>query len=97
MSEKLYHIPGDIGSASRMKIVNQLLVGVHIAVAAEAMALAARAGLDTREVYDIVTNAAGNSWAFQNRVPHMLDGDWTPRSSLDIFTKDMVRDLLAES
>lgn len=90
MSEKLYVIPGGAGAASKVKMVNQLLVGTHIAAAAEAMALAAKAGLNTREVYNIITSAAGNSWAFENRVPHMLDGDWTPCSALDIFVKDMV-------
>lgn len=90
MSEKLYTIPGGVGAASKVKMVNQLLVGTHIAAAAEAMALASKAGLNTGEVFKIITNAAGNSWAFENRVPHMLKGDWTPHSALDIFVKDMV-------
>jgi len=90
MSEKLYIIPGGIGAASNVKMINQLLAGVHIAAAAEAMGLAARAGLNTREVYNIIVNAAGNSWMFENRVPHMLDNDWTPYSALDNFVKDMV-------
>ncbi|KAF1981797.1 hypothetical protein K402DRAFT_398192 [Aulographum hederae CBS 113979] len=91
MSEegKLYRIPGGVGAASKVKMINQLLVGVHIAAASEAMALAARAGLNTREVFDIITNAAGNSWAFENRVPHMLDDDFRPMSALNIFVKDM--------
>ena len=58
-----------------MKMVNQVLAGVHIAVAAEAMALAAKEGLNTRQVYEIITAAAGNSFMFENRVPHMLDDD----------------------
>jgi 3-hydroxyisobutyrate dehydrogenase-like beta-hydroxyacid dehydrogenase len=91
LSEKLYTIPGDIGAASNVKMVNQLLAGVHIAVAAEAMGLAAKMGLNTRQVYDIIVNAAGNSWMFENRVPHMLEDNWHPHSSLDIFVKDMVR------
>ncbi|TKW53478.1 putative oxidoreductase YgbJ [Colletotrichum tanaceti] len=89
MSEKLYIIPGGPGAGSKIKMVNQLLVGTHIAAASEAMGLAAKAGLNTREVYSIITNAAGNSWAFENRVPHMLDGDWSPLSALNIFVKDM--------
>ncbi|KAF6831396.1 ketose-bisphosphate aldolase class-ii family protein [Colletotrichum plurivorum] len=89
MAEKLYVIPGGPGAGSKVKMVNQLLVGTHIAAASEAMGLAAKAGLNTREVYNIITNAAGNSWAFENRVPHMLDGDWTPLSALNIFVKDM--------
>eukprot|EP00897_Mesotaenium_endlicherianum_P007677 jgi/Mesen1/6938/ME000036S06266 len=70
-------------------MVNQLLAGVHIAVAAEAMALAARARLSPRLVYAIITSAAGNSWMYENRVPHMLAGDFTPLSALDIFVKDL--------
>merc|ERR1712176_452584 len=72
-----------------MKLVNQVLAGVHIAVAAEAMAFAARAGLNTRQVYEIITTAAGNSFMFENRVPHMLDDDSTPHSRVDIWPKDL--------
>lgn len=90
MSEKLFVIPGGIGAASNVKMVNQLLAGVHIAAASEAMGLAVQMGLNTRRVYDIIVNSTGNSWMFQDRVPHMLDNDWTPRSALDIFVKDMV-------
>jgi 3-hydroxyisobutyrate dehydrogenase-like beta-hydroxyacid dehydrogenase len=94
MSEKLYIIPGGIGHASNVKLINQLLAGIHIATAAEAMGLAAKAGLNTRQVYEIILTAAGNSWMFQNRVPHMLDNDLTPYSALDLFVKDMVRESL---
>jgi 3-hydroxyisobutyrate dehydrogenase-like beta-hydroxyacid dehydrogenase len=75
LSEKLFVIPGGIGSASKVKMVNQLLAGVHIAAASEAMGLAVRMGLNTRQVYEIIVNAAGNSWMFENRVPHLLDND----------------------
>ncbi|OBT90047.1 hypothetical protein VE02_02494 [Pseudogymnoascus sp. 03VT05] len=89
LSEKLYIIPGGIGTASNVKMINQLLAGIHIAAAGEAMGLAAKAGLNTRQVYDIILTAAGSSWMFENRVPHMLDNDLTPYSALDIFVKDM--------
>ncbi|GBG79670.1 hypothetical protein CBR_g29818 [Chara braunii] len=62
MSEKLYIIPGGVGAGSNVKMVNQLLAGVHIVASAEAMALGARCGLDTRLLYEIISNAAGNSW-----------------------------------
>ena len=90
LSEHLHIIPGGIGAASNVKMINQHLAGIHIAAAAEAMGLAAKAGLNTRQVYDIILTAAGNSWMFENRVPHMLDNDLTPYSALDIFVKDMV-------
>jgi 3-hydroxyisobutyrate dehydrogenase-like beta-hydroxyacid dehydrogenase len=90
LSEKLFIIPGGVGNASNVKVVNQLLAGVHIAAAAEAMGLAAKMGLNTRQVYESIIEGRGNSWMFENRVPHMLENDWHPRSALDIFVKDMV-------
>ncbi|MGQ4879417.1 L-threonate dehydrogenase [Billgrantia sp. LNSP4103-1] len=77
------------GVGSSMKLVNQLLAGVHIAAAAEAMALGIRMGLEPRGVYEVITRSAGNSWMFENRVPHILDGDYTPLSAVDIFVKDL--------
>jgi 3-hydroxyisobutyrate dehydrogenase-like beta-hydroxyacid dehydrogenase len=89
MSEKLYIIQGGAGAGSTVKMVNQLLAGVHIASAAEGMAFGARLGLNTRSLYDAILDTAGTSWMFQNRVPHMLDDDYTPHSALDIFVKDL--------
>ncbi|MFT5173148.1 MAG: putative dehydrogenase [Gammaproteobacteria bacterium] len=83
-------VMGDaIGQGSSMKLVNQLLAGVHIAVSAEAMAFAINSGLDADEVYRVITASAGNSWMFENRVPHILDNDYTPTSAVDIFIKDL--------
>ncbi len=53
------------------------------------MALAARAGIPLDVMYDVVTNAAGNSWMFENRMRHVVDGDYTPHSAVDIFVKDL--------
>lgn len=77
------------GLGSTVKIIHQLLAGVHIAAGAEAMALAARAGIPLDVMYDVVTNAAGNSWMFENRMRHVVDGDYTPHSAVDIFVKDL--------
>lgn len=89
LSEKLYVIRGGCGAGSGVKMINQLLAGVHIASGAEAMAFGARLGLNTRMVFDFVKNSGGTSWMFENRVPHMLDNDYTPYSALDIFVKDL--------
>lgn len=86
---KVYEIGEDIGLGATVKIIHQLLAGVHIAAGAEAMALAARAGIPLDLMYDVVTNAAGNSWMFENRMKHVVDGDYTPRSAVDIFVKDL--------
>ncbi|KAL8464350.1 hypothetical protein ACS0TY_034032 [Phlomoides rotata] len=89
LSEKLYIINGGCGAGSGVKMVNQLLAGVHIASAAEAMAFGARLGLNTRLLFDVITNSAGTSWMFENRGPHMVESDYTPLSALDIFVKDL--------
>lgn len=86
---KVHKLGSKPGLGSSMKMVNQLLAGVHIATAAEAMALGAKAGLNTKQVFEIITSAAGNSWMFENRVPHMLADDPTPHSSVDIWPKDL--------
>jgi len=86
---KLFRIDGGPGAGSSIKMVNQLLAGVHIAAAAEAMALGAQMGLDTRQLYEIISQAAGSSWMFCNRVPQMLDDDPTPHSAMEIFVKDL--------
>ncbi len=70
-------------------MVNQLLAGVHIAAACEAITFAAKLGLDLAAVYKVITASAGNSWMFENRVPHILDADYAPRSAVEIFTKDL--------
>jgi 3-hydroxyisobutyrate dehydrogenase len=62
---------------------------VHVAAASEAMAFAARQGLDLAKVYEVITASAGNSWMFENRMPHVLSGDDTPHSAVDIFVKDL--------
>ena len=88
-SAKVFRLGDAPGIGSLVKTVNQLLAGVHIASAAEAMALAAKAGADTRAVYDVISASAGNSWMFGNRVPHMLDDDYAPLSAIDILVKDL--------
>ena len=89
IANKVWRLGDAAGAGSTVKMVNQLLAGVHIAVAAEAMALTIRAGADPQTVYDVITTSAGSSWMFQNRVPHILAGDDTPHSAVDIFVKDL--------
>ncbi|MBF6636442.1 NAD(P)-dependent oxidoreductase [Rouxiella silvae] len=89
VASKVYRIGTEIGLGSTVKIIHQLLAGVHIAAGAEAMALAARAGIPLDTMYDVVTHAAGNSWMFENRMRHVVDGDYSPKSAVDIFVKDL--------
>jgi len=89
MTATLYDLGREAGLGAAFKMVNQLLAGVHIAAASEAMAFAARQGLDLARVYEVITKSAGNSWMFENRMPHVLAGDYTPLSAINIFTKDL--------
>ncbi|WP_432189595.1 L-threonate dehydrogenase [Streptomyces sp. Tue6028] len=89
MSSTVYRLGEKAGLGSKVKIVNQLLAGVHIAAAAEAMALGIRAGVPAEALYEVITHSAGNSWMFENRMAHVLAGDYTPLSAVDIFVKDL--------
>jgi L-threonate 2-dehydrogenase len=89
LTENLYVMGNAPGQGSTMKLVNQILAGIHIAAAAEAMAFGAKSGLDPEKVYEVICNSAGGSWMFQNRVPHILQDDYTPHSAIEIWVKDL--------
>jgi putative dehydrogenase len=89
MAAKIYRIGAEPGLGSIVKTVNQLLAGSHIALAAEAMAFGTRAGVDPQVLFEVISHSAGSSWMFNNRVPHMLTGDFTPLSAVNIFVKDL--------
>ena len=89
MAAKVYRLGNTAGAGSKVKIINQLLAGVHIAAAAEAMALGLREGVDPAALYEVITHSAGNSWMFENRMAHVLAADYTPLSAVDIFVKDL--------
>lgn len=89
VSGKVWRLGDKPGIGSTVKMVNQLLAGVHIAVAAEALALGIRAGADPQTLFDVISSSAGSSWMWQNRVPHVLAGDDTPLSAVNIFVKDL--------
>ncbi len=89
MAAKVYKLGSSAGAGSKVKIINQLLAGVHIAAAAEAMALGLREGVDPAALYEVITHSAGNSWMFENRMAHVLAADYTPLSAVDIFVKDL--------
>ena len=89
MAAKVYRLGDQAGNGSKVKIINQLLAGVHIAAAAEAMALGLREGVKAEDIYEVITHSAGNSWMFENRMAHVLAADYTPLSAVDIFVKDL--------
>jgi 3-hydroxyisobutyrate dehydrogenase/putative dehydrogenase len=84
------YVGENVGDGQALKLVNQLLAGVHIAAAAEALGLAAALGLDPRAAWEVVRHGAAGSFMLDDRGARMLDGEFEPvRSALDIFVKDM--------
>jgi 3-hydroxyisobutyrate dehydrogenase len=89
IADKVWRLGDHAGIGSTVKMVNQLLAGVHIATAAEALALGIRAGADPNTLFEVISSSAGSSWMWQNRVPHILADDDTPLSAVNIFVKDL--------
>lgn len=89
MARTVHHLGDQAGAGSAMKAVNQLLAGVHIAVMGEALGFAASQGLDLARVLEVIRVSAGNSWMFENRAPHVIEADYAPRSTINIWPKDL--------
>jgi 3-hydroxyisobutyrate dehydrogenase/putative dehydrogenase len=90
MGSRVVHCGEEPGDGQKVKLVNQLLAGVHIAAAAEALAYAGGLGLDPRTVWEVVRHGAAGSFMLDDRGERVLDEAWTPpKSALDIFVKDM--------
>jgi 3-hydroxyisobutyrate dehydrogenase len=89
LAGRVYDLGREPGLGSTMKTVNQLVAGAHIAVAAEALALAARAGVDPALAKDVLMAGAGGSWILGNRGPRMLEREPEVHSAVEIFVKDL--------
>ena len=89
LAAKLFFIGAKVGDAARTKLVNNLLAGVNLVAAAEAMALGARLGLDRQALFDVINASSGASWIGQDRMARALAGDYAPRARAVILTKDV--------
>ena len=89
LGDKLFHVGEEPGQGAAVKTVNQLLCGVHIAVAAEAFALAEKAGIDGKLALEILGGSAAASWMLNNRGPRMFEEEPMVASAVDIFVKDL--------
>lgn len=88
-AETVFKLGDSAGAGSAMKAVNQLLAGVHIAAMAEAMTFGMTQGVSPQTFLDVISKCAGTSWMLENRAPHIIEGDYTPHSSVDIWPKDL--------
>ena len=88
-SETVFEFGEHVGSGSAMKAVNQMLAGVHIAAMAEAITFAITQGIDPKRFLEVISKCAGTSWMLENRTPHIIDNDYSPKSSINIWPKDL--------
>ena len=88
-AETVFEMGEKAGPGSVMKSVNQLLAGVHIATMAEALTFGMKQGLAPDRFLEVISKCAGTSWMLENRVPHIIEGDYTPHSQVDIWLKDL--------
>lgn len=86
---RVFNLGNHAGPGSAMKMVNQHLAGVHIAVAAEAIVFGIAQGIPAQKALEVISSCAGTSWMFENRVPHIVAGDYSPHSAVNIFVKDL--------
>ncbi|MEO0917936.1 MAG: L-threonate dehydrogenase [Pseudomonadota bacterium] len=89
MAETVFELGDDAGAGSAMKAVNQMLAGIHIAAMAEAMTFGMTQGIAPADFLRVISKCAGTSWMLENRAPHIVDGDYTPHSSVTIWPKDL--------
>ena len=89
MGEKIYYC-GDLGAGSNIKMINQMLNAANTAIAAEAICMAKKLGVDLNTLVEIVNKSSGQSFIFEKNVPKfMLTGDHTPGFRLDLMKKDV--------
>jgi len=84
----IHHV-GPLGSGHVIKIVNNAMPMANVAIAAEAMTLGVRAGLDPQKLFDILSTSGGRSHHFLKRFPNVLAGDFTPHFSITLSRKDV--------
>ena len=89
IAKTVYRLGDEAGAGSAMKAVNQLLAGVHIAAMGEALTFGISQGVDAARIVEVISKCAGTSWMFENRAPHVVDGDYTPHSAVNIWLKDL--------
>ncbi len=88
-AEKVFELGDSAGAGSAMKAVNQMLAGVHIAAMAEAVTFGMTQGVSPESFLAVIPSCAGTSWMLENRAPHIVAGDYTPHSAIDIWPKDL--------
>ncbi|TIQ83991.1 MAG: NAD(P)-dependent oxidoreductase, partial [Mesorhizobium sp.] len=88
-AKTVFKLGDSAGTGSAMKAVNQMLAGTHIAAMAEAITFGMTQGISPETFLEVIPDCAGTSWMLENRAPHVVAGDYTPHSAIDIWPKDL--------
>lgn len=88
-AEKVFELGEEPGKGSAMKSVNQMLAGIHISAMAEALTFGITQGIEPKKFLEVISKCAGTSWMLENRAPHIIKNDYTPKSSINIWPKDL--------
>lgn len=88
LAARLFRISARPGDGARTKLVNNLLAAIHLAGAAEAIALAQQLGLDGAATLAVVSASSGQSWIGSDRLARALAGDFAPRAHTTLLAKD---------
>ena len=88
-AEKVFQLGEEPGKGSAMKSVNQMLAGIHISAMAEALTFGITQGIEPEKFLEVISKCAGTSWMLENRAPHIINNDYTPKSSINIWPKDL--------
>lgn len=88
LAKEIHHI-GPLGSGHVVKLVNNVMSMCNVVVAAEAMVLGVKAGIDPQRLFDILATSGGRSHHFLKRFPNVLAGDFTPHFSIALSRKDL--------
>ena len=88
LSGKVFRVGERVGDGARTKLVNNLLAGINLVGAAEALALAQRMGLDLRATLGVIEQSSGQSWIGSDRMRRAIEGDWAPRAHMTLLAKD---------
>jgi 3-hydroxyisobutyrate dehydrogenase len=89
ISGRHFRVGTRTGDGSRMKLVNNLMAGINLAAACEGMVFGLKLGLDPQTIFDVVCASSGASWAFGDRMPRVLTGDYSTKAAVDILAKDL--------
>ena len=88
LANPVFRISQRVGDGARTKLVNNLLAGINLVGAAEALALAERMGLDGGRTLQVMAASSAQSWIASDRMTRALSGDWAPRAHMTLLEKD---------